>query len=117
VRRFIVLGIAIVTFSLSFVFAESVIETAISKKQEFIKTMDQEIAKLTNEIESLRVKAKDKSSQTIERLEVKKDQLQGELKKLKKSSAKASSKLEVGVKKAWTALKESVQSAKEEFQE
>ncbi len=118
-KLFILLLIA-VTFSISYVVADNVVQktadSATEKKEVFVKKMEIEIEKISEEIEELRVKTKDKSKTTIEKLETRKEELQVEMKKLKKSSSKAYDKVEDGVKKAWTTLKQSVQSAKKEFE-
>ena len=122
-KLFILLMIA-TTFSISFVVADNVVQkktdaaltTIKDNKDQFVKEMDTKIEKISQEIEDLRLKTKDKSNETIEKLENRKKDLQSEMKKLKKSSANAYEKVEDGVKKAWLNLKESVQAAKKEFE-
>ncbi len=122
-KLFILLLIA-TTFSISYVIAGNVVQkktdaaiaTAKENKDQFIKDMDAQIEKISQEIEDLRLKTKDKSKETIEKLETRKEELQSEMKKLKKSSSNAYEKVEDGVKKAWLNLKDSVQAAKKEFE-
>ena len=117
-KLFIFLIIA-TTFSITYVVADNVVQkTAVAaseKKDAFLKDMETEIEKISGEIEDLRTKAKDKSKETIAKLERRESELKAEVKKLKKSSSSAYEKVEEGVKKAWLNLKESVQAAKEEF--
>lgn len=118
-KLFILILIA-TTFSISYVVADNVVQktaaAATEKKDAFVKDMESEIEKISQEIEDLRAKAKDKSKDTIEKLEKRENELKAEIKKLKKSSAGAFEKVEDGVKKAWLNLKESVQAAKKEFE-